>query len=215
MASKTFTTQETITNANSARDWLLQTLSAPKDAVAKHFVALSTNEEGVNILRLAFQIVTLALTTFFYKQVTKFGIDKANMFEFWDWVGGRYSLWSAIGLSIATYIGTIPYCTSIFCAFLNWAITGFENFEELLLGAHEMDEHFRTAPIEKNLPITMALLGVWYDWLPFSSSIVELIILDLILGRYNNFFGSETHAILPYDQYLHRFPAYFQQVQKL
>jgi len=148
VASKTFTTQETITNANSARDWLLQKLGAPKDAVAKHFVALSTNEDGV----------------------TKFGIDKANMFAFWDWVGGRYSLWSAIGLSIATYIG-------------------FENFEELLTGAHEMDEHFRTAPIEHNLPITLAVLGVWY----------------------NNFFGAETHAILPYDQYMHRFPAYFQQ----
>jgi len=148
VASKTFTTQETITNANSARDWLLHALGAPKEAVAKHFVALSTNAE----------------------EVVKFGIDKANMFCFWDWVGGRYSLWSAIGLPIATYIG-------------------FDNFEELLTGAHDMDEHFRDAPIEQNLPITLAILGIWY----------------------NNFFGAETHVILPYDQYMHRFPAYFQQ----
>ncbi|MGI9106273.1 MAG: glucose-6-phosphate isomerase [Pyrinomonadaceae bacterium] len=147
VASKTFTTQETITNAHSAREWFL---GAAKDeaAIAKHFVALSTNAP----------------------EVGKFGIDTKNMFEFWDWVGGRYSLWSAIGLSIALYIG-------------------MDNFEELLQGAHEMDEHFRTAPVEENLPMIMALLGIWY----------------------NNFFGAQTVAILPYDQYLHRFPAYFQQ----
>jgi glucose-6-phosphate isomerase len=147
VASKTFTTQETLTNAHSARDWFL---AAAKDeaAVAKHFVALSTNE----------------------KEVRKFGIDPANMFEFWDWVGGRYSLWSAIGLSIALSIG-------------------FDNFAELLAGAHSMDEHFLNAPPEKNLPMTLGVLGVWY----------------------NNFFGAHTHAILPYDQYMHRFPAYFQQ----
>ena len=147
VASKTFTTQETLTNAHSARDWFL---AAAKDekAVAKHFVALSTNE----------------------KEVRKFGIDPANMFEFWDWVGGRYSLWSAIGLSIALSIG-------------------FENFVELLDGAHAMDQHFLNAPPEKNLPLTLGLLGIWY----------------------NNFFGAHTHAILPYDQYMHRFPAYFQQ----
>lgn len=147
VASKTFTTQETLTNAASARSWLME---SAKDLahVARHFVALSTNA----------------------KEVAGFGIDTKNMFEFWDWVGGRYSLWSAIGLSIAVYIG-------------------FENFEELLTGAHEMDEHFRTAPLEKNMPVILALLGIWY----------------------NNFFGAQTHAILPYDQYLHRFPAYFQQ----
>jgi len=116
--------------------------------VAKHFVALSTNA----------------------KEVSNFGIDTHNMFEFWDWVGGRYSLWSAIGLSIAIAIG-------------------FDNFEELLSGGHEMDEHFRTAPLEQNLPATLGLLGIWY----------------------NNFFGAQTQAILPYDQYMHRFAAYFQQ----
>jgi glucose-6-phosphate isomerase len=147
IASKTFTTQETLTNAESARRWFLAS-AGDETAVAKHFVALSTNA----------------------KEVAKFGIDTKNMFEFWDWVGGRYSLWSAIGLSIATDIG-------------------FENFEELLAGAFEMDEHFRSAPLENNLPATLALLGVWY----------------------NNFFGAQTHAILPYDQYMHRFPAYFQQ----
>jgi glucose-6-phosphate isomerase len=147
IASKTFTTQETLTNAESARKWFMA-FANDSSAVAKHFVALSTNA----------------------KEVAKFGIDTKNMFEFWDWVGGRYSLWSAIGLSIATYIG-------------------YEHFKELLSGAHEMDEHFRTAPLAKNLPATLALLGVWY----------------------NNFFGAQTHAILPYDQYLHRFPAYFQQ----
>ena len=147
VASKTFTTQETMTNAQSARDWLLK---AAKDesAVAKHFAALSTNA----------------------KDVEKFGIDTNNMFEFWDWVGGRYSLWSAIGLSIALSIG-------------------FKNFEELLNGAHEMDKHFRSTPIEKNIPTTLALVGLWNT----------------------NFLGAQTEAILPYDQYLHRFAAYFQQ----
>jgi glucose-6-phosphate isomerase len=147
VASKTFTTQETLTNAHSARDWFL---AAAKDeaAVAKHFVALSTNE----------------------KEVTKFGIDAANMFGFWDWVGGRYSLWSAIGLSIALSVG-------------------FDHFAELLDGAHAMDQHFLNTPPEQNLPMTLGLIGVWY----------------------NNFFGARTVAILPYDQYMHRFPAYFQQ----
>ena len=147
VASKTFTTQETMTNAHSARDWLL---AAGKDesAVAKHFVALSTNA----------------------KEVEKFGIDTANMFEFWDWVGGRYSLWSAIGLSIALSIG-------------------FEQFEQLLSGAHAMDNHFRQAPAEKNIPTILALIGIWNS----------------------NFLGAETEALLPYDQYLHRFAAYFQQ----
>ena len=147
VASKTFTTQETMTNANSARDWLL---AAAKDnsAVAKHFAALSTNG----------------------KAVAEFGIDTNNMFEFWDWVGGRYSLWSAIGLSIALSIG-------------------FDNFEALLSGAHEMDKHFCTAPLEKNIPATLALVGLWNT----------------------NFLGAQTEAILPYDQYLHRFAAYFQQ----
>jgi len=147
VASKTFTTQETMTNAHTARDWLLD--SAPDaSAVAKHFVALSTNREGVE----------------------DFGIDPENMFEFWDWVGGRYSLWSAIGLSIALAVG-------------------FETFEELLEGAHAVDEHFRTTPLERNIPATMGMLGVWY----------------------NNFFGAQTHAILPYDETLEFFPTYFQQ----
>lgn len=147
VASKTFTTQETMTNALTAREWLL---SHAKDeaAVAKHFAALSTNAS----------------------EVAKFGIDTNNMFEFWDWVGGRYSLWSAIGLSIALSIG-------------------FENFEQLLDGAHEMDKHFRSAPIEQNIPTTLALIGIWNC----------------------NFLGAETEALLPYDQYLHRFAAYFQQ----
>ncbi|XP_036333210.1 glucose-6-phosphate isomerase [Rhagoletis pomonella] len=147
VASKTFTTQETITNATSAKTWLLEQ-AKDSAAVAKHFVALSTNKE----------------------KVTAFGIDSKNMFGFWDWVGGRYSLWSAIGLSI---------CLSI----------GFENFEHLLEGAHFMDNHFRTAPLEQNAPVILALLGIWYS----------------------NFFNAETHALLPYDQYLHRFAAYFQQ----
>jgi glucose-6-phosphate isomerase len=148
VASKTFTTQETLTNARSARAWLLDKLGAGSEAVAKHFVALSTNA----------------------KEVAGFGIDTANMFEFWDWVGGRYSLWSAIGLSIACVIG-------------------MDRFEDLLAGGHDMDEHFRTAPLAENLPVILGMLGVWYA----------------------NFFGAETHAILPYDQYLHRFAAYFQQ----
>ena len=147
VASKTFTTQETLTNAQSARDWLLKKAGDPF-AVAKHFVALSTNA----------------------REVAKFGIDPKNMFEFWDWVGGRYSLWSAIGLPIMVFIGP-------------------DNFEALLEGGHAMDEHFRTAPLEKNLPAILGLLGIWY----------------------NNFFDAQTHAILPYDQYMHRFPAYFQQ----
>ncbi|CAG9859661.1 unnamed protein product [Phyllotreta striolata] len=147
IASKTFTTQETCTNAKSAKDWFLNTAKS-EEAVAKHFVALSTNKE----------------------KVTEFGINPDNMFGFWDWVGGRYSLWSAIGLSI---------CLSI----------GFDNFEKLLDGAFFMDNHFRSAPLEKNVPVILAMLGVWYS----------------------NFFGAETHALLPYDQYLHRFAAYFQQ----
>ena len=147
VASKTFTTQETMTNAHTAREWLLKKLGDQK-AVAFHFVALSTNKE----------------------EVEKFGIDPQNMFEFWNWVGGRYSSWSAIGLSIALSIG-------------------FDRFEELLAGAHAMDNHFRTAPLEKNMPVIMALLGIWY----------------------NNFFNADSVAILPYDQYLHRFAAYFQQ----
>ncbi len=147
VASKTFTTQETLTNAHTARAWLLES-AQNESAIAQHFVAVSTNA----------------------KEVARFGIDTKNMFEFWDWVGGRYSLWSAIGLPIALY-------------------TGMDNFEELLGGAHEMDEHFRTTPLEKNPPVILALLGVWY----------------------NNFFGAETHALFPYDQYLRYFPAYFQQ----
>jgi glucose-6-phosphate isomerase len=147
VASKTFTTQETMANAHTARAWFLERAKDEK-RIAKHFVAMSTNA----------------------KEVAKFGISTDNMFVFWDWVGGRYSLWSSIGLSIALAVG-------------------FENFHALLGGAHEMDEHFRTAPLEQNLPVTLALLGVWY----------------------NNFFGCESHAILPYDQYLSRFPAYFQQ----
>ena len=147
IASKTFTTQETMTNAHTARDWFLAS-AKDESQVAKHFVALSTNE----------------------KDVVKFGIDKANMFEFWDWVGGRYSLWSAIGLSIALTVG-------------------YDNFETLLKGAHQTDLHFRNTPFEKNIPVTMALIGLWYT----------------------NFFGTQTEAILPYDQYMHRFAAYFQQ----
>ncbi len=147
IASKTFTTQETMTNAQTARDWFLR---SAKDElqIAKHFVALSTNE----------------------KDVVKFGIDKENMFEFWDWVGGRYSLWSAIGLSIALTIG-------------------YDNFELLLKGAHVSDIHFRFTELDKNIPVTMALIGLWYT----------------------NFFGSQTEAILPYDQYMHLFATYFQQ----
>jgi glucose-6-phosphate isomerase len=147
IASKTFTTQETMTNAHTAREWFLQKAKKEKH-IAKHFVALSTNEQ----------------------EVVKFGVDKANMFPFWDWVGGRYSLWSAIGLSIALSIG-------------------YKNFEQLLKGAHATDNHFRTEPFEKNIPVLMALIGLWYT----------------------NFFNAQSEAILPYDQYLHRFAAYFQQ----
>ncbi|RYF91150.1 MAG: glucose-6-phosphate isomerase, partial [Chitinophagaceae bacterium] len=147
VASKTFTTQETMTNANTARAWFLKKAKDEKH-IALHFAALSTNE----------------------KEVVKFGIDKKNMFEFWDWVGGRYSLWSAIGLSIALTIG-------------------YKNFEQLLKGAHDSDNHFRQTPFDKNIPVLMALIGIWYT----------------------NFFGAQTEAILPYDQYLHRFAAYFQQ----
>ncbi len=147
VASKTFTTQETMTNAHTARRWFLEA-AGDEAHIAKHFVALSTNE----------------------KEVVKFGIDKANMFQFWDWVGGRYSLWSAIGLSIALVIG-------------------YGNFEELLKGAHAVDEHFRSTDFEKNIPVLMALISLWYV----------------------NFFDAQTEAILPYDQYMHRFPAYFQQ----
>lgn len=147
IASKTFTTQETITNANSAKEWFLDHVKE-KIHVAKHFVALSTNA----------------------KLVKDFGIDEKNMFEFWDWVGGRYSLWSAIGLSVALFIG-------------------MDKFEELLDGAHFMDNHFCSAPVEKNIPVILAVLGIWY----------------------HNFFNAESHCLLPYDQYMHRFAAYFQQ----
>ncbi len=147
IASKTFTTQETMANAHTAKDWFLASGAVQED-VAKHFAALSTNTEAVRA----------------------FGIDTQNMFEFWDWVGGRYSLWSAIGLSISLAIG-------------------FDNFEELLKGAYDTDVHFKETPFESNIPVILALLGVWY----------------------NNFFKAESHAILPYDQYLHRFAAYFQQ----
>ena len=147
VASKTFTTQETLMNARSARAWLVDKL-ASEAAVPRHFVAVSTATE----------------------EVTKFGIDPQNMFAFWDWVGGRYSLWSAIGLPIALMIG-------------------MDRFDELLAGGHATDEHFRTAPMEENAPVVMAMLGVWYA----------------------NFFGAATHAILPYDQYMSRFAAYFQQ----
>jgi glucose-6-phosphate isomerase len=147
IASKTFTTQETMTNANSAKDWFLD-YAKTESAIAGHFIALSTNR----------------------KSVEAFGIDPNNMFEFWDWVGGRYSLWSSIGMSIA-------------CA------VGFKNFRALLDGAESMDLHFRSTDFDKNLPVILAMLGVWY----------------------NNFFGAESHAILPYDQYLHRFASYLQQ----
>jgi glucose-6-phosphate isomerase len=149
VSSKTFTTLETMTNAHTARDWSLAGLNGDEKSVAKHFVAVSTNA----------------------KEVGKFGIDTANMFEFWDWVGGRYSMDSAIGLSTMLAIGP-------------------ENFRAMLNGFHQMDEHFRTAPFERNLPVLMGLLGVWY----------------------NDFFGAQTAAVLPYDQYLKRFPAYLQQL---
>ncbi|MES2650815.1 MAG: glucose-6-phosphate isomerase [Bacteroidota bacterium] len=147
VASKTFTTQETMTNAHSARAWFLESGAKTED-IAKHFAALSTNA----------------------KDVSAFGIDTENMFEFWDWVGGRYSLWSAIGLSISLGIG-------------------FDNFKQLLAGAHATDQHFEKTPFEENIPVILGLLGIWYI----------------------NFFNAETQAILPYDQYLHRFAAYFQQ----
>lgn len=147
IASKTFTTQETMANAHSARKWFLDK-AVDKEHVKKHFVAISTNQS----------------------EVEKFGIDPDNMFVFWDWVGGRYSLWSAIGLSIACFIG-------------------FQNFEQLLTGAHDMDKHFRTTKFERNIPVILALLGIWY----------------------NDFHDAQTQAILPYDQYMHRFAAYFQQ----
>jgi glucose-6-phosphate isomerase len=148
VASKTFTTQETMANAHTARAWFLQAMGGDERAVASHFVAMSTNTA----------------------EVTRFGIAAENMFEFWDWVGGRYSLWSAIGLSIVLAVG-------------------MDRFEELLAGAHAADEHFRSAPFGQNIPVIMALLGIWY----------------------NNFHGAESHAILPYDQTLEHFPAYFQQ----
>ncbi|MDR0391043.1 MAG: glucose-6-phosphate isomerase [Planctomycetaceae bacterium] len=147
IASKTFTTQETMTNANSAKEWFLKT-AKDESAVAKHFVAISTNKA----------------------KVEAFGIDSSNMFGFWDWVGGRYSLWSAIGLPIVLAVG-------------------FDNFEQLLTGAFEADQHFQTMPFEKNIPVLMGLLGIWY----------------------NNFWSADSYAILPYDQYMHRFAAYFQQ----
>src|SRR6188508_787424 len=147
IASKTFTTQETMTNAHTAREWFLKKAKDEKH-IAKHFAALSTNEKGV----------------------VKFGIDKKNMFEFWDWVGGRYSLWSAIGLSIALTIG-------------------YKNFEQLLKGGHSADQHFSKESFDKNIPVLMALIGIWYI----------------------NFFGAQSECILPYDQYMHRFAAYFQQ----
>ncbi|KAF2637459.1 Phosphoglucose isomerase [Massarina eburnea CBS 473.64] len=147
IASKTFTTAETVTNANTAKSWFLK--SAKQEDIAKHFVALSTNEE----------------------EVTKFGIDKKNMFGFSDWVGGRYSVWSAIGLSVALYIG-------------------YDNFKQFLAGAQEMDKHFKETPLEKNIPVLGGLLSVWYS----------------------DFFGAQTHLVSPFDQYLHRFPAYLQQL---
>jgi glucose-6-phosphate isomerase len=149
VSSKTFTTLETMTNARTAREWLLKGLGGPEEAVAKHFVAVSTNA----------------------KEVSKFGIDTANMFEFWDWVGGRYSMDSAIGLSTMIAIGA-------------------DNFRAMLRGFHEMDEHFRTTPFDRNLPVLLGLLGVWYT----------------------DFFGAQTVAVLPYEQYLKRFPAYLQQL---
>ncbi|MDD4929978.1 MAG: glucose-6-phosphate isomerase [Gallionella sp.] len=148
VSSKTFTTQETLTNARSARAWLISHL-ADEAAVAKHFAAVSTN----------------------LKATAAFGINPDNVFEFWDWVGGRYSLWSAIGLPIALFVG-------------------MDKFEELLTGAHAMDEHFRTTPLRQNIPVLMGMLGIWYG----------------------NFFGASSNAVLPYDQYLHRFPAYLQQL---
>ena len=151
IASKTFTTQETMTNAFSAREWLLNKLSN-EDAIRHHFVAISTNESAVKA----------------------FGISTDNMFEFWDWVGGRYSLWSAIGLSIAIYIG-------------------MDNFEDLLLGAHEIDNHFKDEPLEKNIPVTLAMIGIWYI----------------------NFYNYNTLSVLPYDQGLSLLPSYLQWWERL
>ena len=148
VASKTFTTAETVTNANTAKAWFLQT-AKEKEHIAKHFVALSTNVE----------------------EVTKFGIDEKNMFGFASWVGGRYSVWSAIGLSVVLYIG-------------------YDNFHEFLAGAHAMDKHFKETPLEQNIPVIGGLLSVWYS----------------------DFFGAQTHLVSPFDQYLHRFPAYLQQL---
>ena len=148
VASKTFTTAETTTNANTAKTWFLKTAKETAH-IAKHFVALSTNEE----------------------EVTKFGIDKKNMFGFASWVGGRYSVWSAIGLSVCLYIG-------------------YDNFHEFLAGGHAMDMHFKETPLEKNIPVIGGLLSVWYS----------------------DFFGAQTHLVSPFDQYLHRFPAYLQQL---
>lgn len=148
IASKTFTTAETTTNANSAKKWFLET-AKDESHIAKHFVALSTNEA----------------------EVTKFGIDKKNMFEFESWVGGRYSVWSAIGLSVALYIG-------------------YDNFHQFLAGAQALDKHFREAPLKENIPVIAGLLSVWYS----------------------DFFGAQTHLVAPFDQYLHRFPAYLQQL---
>lgn len=147
IASKTFTTAETVTNANTAKSWFLK--SAKEEDIAKHFVALSTNAE----------------------EVAKFGIDTKNMFGFESWVGGRYSVWSAIGLSVALYIG-------------------YDNFHQFLAGAHAVDEHFRKTPLHENIPVIGGLLSVWYS----------------------DFFGAQTHLIAPFDQYLHRFPAYLQQL---
>jgi glucose-6-phosphate isomerase len=150
IASKTFTTQETITNANTAKQWFLSAMANNEKDVSKHFIAISTNE----------------------KAVREFGIDPDNMFGFWDWVGGRFSLWSAIGLPIALYIG-------------------MKNFEELLQGAFEMDNHFHSTPFNENIPVILALLGIWYV----------------------NFFNARTHAVIPYDQYLEKFPDYLQQLE--
>jgi glucose-6-phosphate isomerase len=150
ISSKTFTTQETLTNANTAKDWFLQFYGRKRQDIKNHFIAISTNES----------------------EVKKFGIDTRNIFEFWDWVGGRYSLWSSIGLSISLYIG-------------------YNNFEELLMGAFEMDEHFRNEPFESNIPVIMGLLAIWY----------------------NNFWGASTYSVIPYDQYLYRFPEFLQQLE--
>lgn len=162
IASKTFTTQETITNAQTAKEWFLKT-AKDEAHVAKHFVALSTNTRAV----------------------TAFGISEENMFQFWDWVGGRYSLWSAIGLSIALVIG-------------------FDNFKALLEGAHEMDKHFKTAPLDQNLPVILAVLGIWYG--DFYGKCP-----GFVYSTAHSVTGAQTHVLLPYDQYMHKFADYFQQ----